>query len=223
MTAVGCSHNSRSGYDSRSTYEPVVAHNSRTHRSATSPYDARSPQGSISAHDAKASQGVRDSSVTHESMTPYESKTTPDKFAYNTDNRQSDAKTMADYNASAMDSAHAGHHPVAGYENKAPRKKGPSPWSRAVEKLATARCNLEMRCKNIGAERKYKTVKACRADVRGDLGEELNAYDCSAGIDESELKQCLQAINTQDCANPFESLSRIVQCRSAALCASTDK
>jgi len=97
----------------------------------------------------------------------------------------------------------------------------PSAPREAVAEITTARCDREARCGNIGAGSRYSDSEACRARVRMDWTTELSAFECPGGIETDELDECLQAIRTEDCANPFDTLSRVVACRSGDICNST--
>jgi hypothetical protein len=52
------------------------------------------------------------------------------------------------------------------------------------------------------------------ADTRDDL----NAKDCPGGIDQKELKECLEETSNSDCKNPFDEAGRLAACRTSDLC-----
>jgi hypothetical protein len=89
----------------------------------------------------------------------------------------------------------------------------------AVASIATARCDREVRCKNIGRKEKYGTRADCVADLQRDRRDDLNSDVCPGGIREKQLNDCLQSIRDEDCGNPLEAISRLNACRSGNLCA----
>jgi hypothetical protein len=88
----------------------------------------------------------------------------------------------------------------------------------AVNSIYEARCAREMRCDNIGADRKYASVDACRSKVQSEWSKDLNLSDCPGGIDQKELSECLQEIRNDDCNNPLDHIGRVAACRSSDLC-----
>jgi len=90
--------------------------------------------------------------------------------------------------------------------------------SAVVAKLAAARCDREQSCKNVGASQKYASHEVCMDQMRGSLANDLNAYECPRGIDESRLDACMNAIRNEDCGHPLDTLSRMEKCRTGALC-----
>lgn len=90
----------------------------------------------------------------------------------------------------------------------------------AVDSIVQARCDREARCNNIGPDRTFASNEACSSRVRAEWRDELNLAECPGGIDSKELNECLQEIRNDDCNNPFDTLGRIVACRSSDLCKS---
>jgi hypothetical protein len=88
----------------------------------------------------------------------------------------------------------------------------------AVANIATARCDREFRCKNIGANEKYRTRATCVAELQKDKREDLNGDVCPGGVREKELNDCLQSIRDEDCGNPLDTISRLNTCRTGNLC-----
>ncbi|WP_438040847.1 DUF6184 family natural product biosynthesis lipoprotein [Sorangium sp. So ce128] len=91
----------------------------------------------------------------------------------------------------------------------------------AVDSIVAARCDREARCNNIGADREYASQEACATRIRAEWRDDLNFAECPGGIDSKELTECLQEIRNDDCNNPFDTLDRIVACRSSDLCQAT--
>ena len=87
-----------------------------------------------------------------------------------------------------------------------------------VHQLATARCEREASCKNVGPDQKYVSGEVCMDQMRGSLANDLNAYNCPRGIDSVALDHCMNAIHNEECSHPIDSLTRIDKCRTGALC-----
>lgn len=90
----------------------------------------------------------------------------------------------------------------------------------AVHSIATARCEREERCGNIGAGKSYGSMDACEAKIKADWAGDLNKYECPKGIVDVELDQCLAEVRTEHCGNPFDTLSRLAQCNASDICKS---
>ena len=90
-----------------------------------------------------------------------------------------------------------------------------------VEGLARARCEREQRCNNIGFEKSYSTLDACLTKIATDWRDELNRYECPGGFEQKELDECMREIRSEDCSRPFDTLERIVACRSGDICIAT--
>lgn len=88
-----------------------------------------------------------------------------------------------------------------------------------VRQLSTARCDREERCKNVGKNRKYESREQCLQKLDAKNQEDLGPEECKTGIEQEKLSTCLKAIQEESCNSPLDSLSRIVSCRSSALCA----
>ncbi|HSQ64539.1 MAG TPA: DUF6184 family natural product biosynthesis lipoprotein [Polyangiaceae bacterium] len=87
-----------------------------------------------------------------------------------------------------------------------------------VERLVTARCDQEQRCTNIGPGAKFASRQVCMDQVRGSIGNELNAYNCPHGLDSNAVDRCMMAIKSEACSTPFDTLSRYDKCRTSAMC-----
>lgn len=90
-----------------------------------------------------------------------------------------------------------------------------------VDNIASARCRREQRCNNIGFGLKYASLDACRTQVATDWRDELNRYECPGGFVQKELDECMREIENEDCRNPFDTLERMVACRSGDICLAT--
>lgn len=104
--------------------------------------------------------------------------------------------------------------------NVVPARASPAAQTQsATSALTQSRCEREQRCNNIGAERKYSSFEDCRVEVGRDWRDDLNARECTRGVEQRQLNECLVAIRNEDCGNPFDSLERITACTSGQICA----
>jgi hypothetical protein len=88
-----------------------------------------------------------------------------------------------------------------------------------VDRLASARCDREQSCDNVGEGKKYVSRHVCMEQLRGHIDNDLNAYQCPGGIDETAVTHCVSAIGAEECgAHPVEALTRIDKCRAGAMC-----
>jgi hypothetical protein len=88
----------------------------------------------------------------------------------------------------------------------------------AVSSIATARCDRELKCKNIGTNQKYLTTDECITKLQNDKRTAINAQECPGGVSDPDLASCLKSIREEDCGNPLDSISRLTACRAGALC-----
>jgi hypothetical protein len=88
----------------------------------------------------------------------------------------------------------------------------------ATNEIAKARCVREEKCENIGANKKYSSMDDCKATVRNDWREDLNARECANGVNDAKLEDCLAEIKNEDCNNALDSLSRMSACMKAEIC-----
>ena len=109
---------------------------------------------------------------------------------------------------------HDGHH---GKGHRADHRDDGTNSS-AVRAIATARCDREARCNNLGADAKYPSKEACLDRVRADWAKELNAYECPGGLNRAELNECLEDIRGEDCGSPFDTLARTLSCSKTEIC-----
>lgn len=87
-----------------------------------------------------------------------------------------------------------------------------------VERMAAARCDHEQKCNNIGPGQKYASVDACKQQLTTSTANDLNASSCPRGIDQDALNRCMNAIGNEQCSLSIDTLSRIADCRTDALC-----
>jgi len=95
---------------------------------------------------------------------------------------------------------------------------GPVEISMALDKIVGARCDREMKCGNVGGDKKFSTRDACMSEVKKEFSDDINAEECPAGVDGKELSECLTEARNEDCANPFDTIGRVAACRTSDLC-----
>lgn len=88
----------------------------------------------------------------------------------------------------------------------------------SIRSIATARCDREQTCNNVGADKKWATRDACLADLSEDLVDELNLSECPGGVVQKELDECLAEIKNESCNNPIDKIERFAACRESDLC-----
>jgi hypothetical protein len=90
--------------------------------------------------------------------------------------------------------------------------------SSATDSLADARCARETRCNNVGADKKYSSVDDCLMRTRADWESDLNARECPAGVNQTQLDECLAEVRGEDCNSPLDTLERVAACTSGQIC-----
>jgi hypothetical protein len=89
---------------------------------------------------------------------------------------------------------------------------------RVAEKLTSARCAREAKCDQIGQGHKYATRDVCETLLRSDTMNDLNAKNCPRGLDKDAVEHCLLAIKAEPCSMSIDTLARIADCRTGAIC-----
>lgn len=92
----------------------------------------------------------------------------------------------------------------------------------SVRLITEARCMREEKCGNIGPDEDYASISVCQQKIGAEWQNELNSYDCPGGVVVKELNECLEEIKNEDCKSPFDTLGRIVACRSSDICKAMD-
>ena len=91
----------------------------------------------------------------------------------------------------------------------------------AIAMIANTRCARELRCENIGADKKFASMEVCKTELTDSKRDDLKLSECPGGIDRKELDECVAEIRNEDCSNPLEALERVMACRSSDLCLKT--
>lgn len=108
-----------------------------------------------------------------------------------------------------------GNDPVTG---DGPMDKKTTANDPTIKSIATARCDREQTCNNVGVDKKWATRDACMTDLSEDLSDELNLSECPGGIVQKELDECLAEIKNESCNNPIDKIERFAACRESDLC-----
>jgi hypothetical protein len=90
--------------------------------------------------------------------------------------------------------------------------------TRIVDQLASAHCDHEATCDNLGPGKKYMSRQVCIDQSRGSIAQDLNAYSCPGGIDQGALDGCLASLRQQGCSSSFTHLFSQDKCAAGALC-----
>jgi hypothetical protein len=93
-----------------------------------------------------------------------------------------------------------------------------APMQSAVNDLATARCDREELCNNVGAGKKYGTRDACVNEMRAKGNADLQASACPNGVDPQQLDKCLAEVRGERCGNALDTISRLTACRTSTIC-----
>jgi hypothetical protein len=91
----------------------------------------------------------------------------------------------------------------------------------AVDAIASARCDREQRCNNIGPDADYQNREHCMNVARADASDTLSDDDCKRGIKPEDLNECLSDLRGRSCSAvgaAFDKLSTMMSCRAAELC-----
>jgi hypothetical protein len=88
----------------------------------------------------------------------------------------------------------------------------------AAEQLASARCDREAACNNVGFGRRYDNRAACILAYQHNAREELRVDQCPYGISNGALDKCITVIEDERCNNPLDTITRLTECRQDVLC-----
>jgi Family of unknown function (DUF6184) len=87
-----------------------------------------------------------------------------------------------------------------------------------IERLADVRCAHEQKCNNVGKGQKYASLDVCKQQLASDTSNDLNATSCPRGLDQDALNRCMSAVDKEPCSVSLDTLTRLVDCRTGALC-----
>jgi hypothetical protein len=87
-----------------------------------------------------------------------------------------------------------------------------------IHSISDARCEREVRCGNVGVDKKYASVDACKSSLNDSGYSSLDASSCPRGVDAGELAECQQSIRNEECGSVLDAIERLAACRSSKLC-----
>jgi hypothetical protein len=87
----------------------------------------------------------------------------------------------------------------------------------ALASIAAARCDREVKCNQVGPDKKYKTRTDCIAAMMKDKKDDFSVNSCAA-VDQKKLGDCVQEIHNERCGSPIDWFNRVELCRSSKLC-----
>lgn len=88
----------------------------------------------------------------------------------------------------------------------------------AIGAIVDARCSQQTRCDNVGGGKQYPSEAACKQAVRSGFSDDVVPAECPDAVDRRALAACVKAVRDEGCGAALDTLSRIAQCRTAALC-----
>ena len=88
----------------------------------------------------------------------------------------------------------------------------------AVDRIVGARCARETACNNVGSDKHFVNHEVCMRELHAKVGDDLRSAECPRGIDSGALDRCMEAIRTESCNNPIETIQRLAACRTGDLC-----
>jgi Family of unknown function (DUF6184) len=91
-------------------------------------------------------------------------------------------------------------------------------YDAVVERLAAARCDQEQSCGNVGPHVLFASRQACLDELRGNVRDDLQSFDCPLRLDPTRFEACAGAVSVAKCGRPFETLARYRKCHAAATC-----
>jgi hypothetical protein len=89
---------------------------------------------------------------------------------------------------------------------------------RAADEIASARCDREVTCNNVGVSRKYSTREVCVAQLRAENQNDMTNASCPNGISRPALDKCLADVRAEQCNHPLDTLERLHACMRSTLC-----
>jgi hypothetical protein len=82
--------------------------------------------------------------------------------------------------------------------------------------LSEALCRREMRCNQIGDNKKYSSTEECESKLQSEGSTLLQS--CNGSVNRDALTQCTTAIQSKSCDSKLSGLSDFDQCRTSTLC-----
>jgi hypothetical protein len=114
-------------------------------------------------------------------------------------------------NVASTTTTTSGSITVRGAERVAPGE-GP------IEQIATARCERETRCDQVGHGQRFESYDHCVGWIRTEETQRLTDEACPRGVDSARLDQCVAAMKGERCGDAEDSKSRVAACDAKTLC-----
>ena len=108
--------------------------------------------------------------------------------------------------------------PRTNYPESEPPASGMEGREGAIFELTRARCDFEWRCLNVGIDRKYPHLDACKYQFNSSGYEELAEDKCWDGVPRAQLQGCVQSIERLSCQDTVGDLDDIPNCDPGDLC-----
>jgi hypothetical protein len=108
--------------------------------------------------------------------------------------------------------------PPAGHAEHGATHGATADAQRSTTLIATARCEREVKCNNVGESGEYVTQEDCVVRLEPATRGELDKRDCPSGISEVELRQCTDEIKQMGCDRPVQSIDLVTECGNEELC-----
>jgi hypothetical protein len=89
----------------------------------------------------------------------------------------------------------------------------------ATDRIAEARCQSAMNCKEIGKGKKAGDWSTCMENGRKTSVKGLSYAGCPKGVDGTKLMGCLDSIHSGVCTDIMASTATMKSCSNATLCA----
>ncbi len=86
----------------------------------------------------------------------------------------------------------------------------------AVLQIASARCDHEERCNNIGPDEKYSTRQHCVNEMSPEARDSVGK--CEYGVDQHDLRECVAALSREECNAPLQNMKSFKECETDNLC-----
>jgi len=108
--------------------------------------------------------------------------------------------------------------PRSDYTTPPPVVPGVEGREGAIFDLTRARCDFEWRCLNVGIDRRYSHLDACKYEFNTMGYNELSEDRCAAGVDRTKLQRCVQSFERLSCEQSVTDLGDVPNCDPSDLC-----
>jgi hypothetical protein len=88
----------------------------------------------------------------------------------------------------------------------------------AVDRIALAWCDRDVRCGNIGAGKRYATKELCLAHESSKRWARMDARTCGEASSSDRVQACVASIAEDECLDPHDGLDKRQACDPDRLC-----